>query len=110
MDYSAFSGLTITCIIPSISQTEIPKEIERIVKITQIYHLNICVKDMFILTVIKLTKFLPDLITLKLHPLSSENTVASVDKDVYGQWRRERGGLGGTPSCFGKIYHSFLPK
>jgi hypothetical protein len=56
---------------------------KHVLSITQIYHLNICQKNVLTYVLIKLMSLLPDLIRLKLHLLSLEDTTKLSAEEIF---------------------------
>ncbi|CAF1346137.1 unnamed protein product [Rotaria sp. Silwood1] len=72
--HSTFTNLTFECIPSSMFEEVIPKEIERVLTISNIYHLEIPAKKVSIPALIQAVNLLPNITTLKVHSLSTDET------------------------------------
>jgi len=59
----------------------VQKQIEHILRITQIYHLEILEKDFLMPYIIEAVNLLPNITTLKIHSLSTDGTTKLTDKE-----------------------------
>ncbi|CAF3731105.1 unnamed protein product [Rotaria sordida] len=80
--YSTFTNLTFECIPSSMFEEVMPKEIERVLTITKIYHLEILEKKVSIPALIQIVNLLPDITTLKIHSLSIDETTELTLKEL----------------------------
>ncbi|CAF3770227.1 unnamed protein product [Rotaria sp. Silwood1] len=82
IDCSAFINLTFERISDSIFDEEGSKKIERILTITQIYYLEILEKELSIPVLIQVINLLPNITTLKIHSLSTDETTELTVKEL----------------------------
>ncbi|CAF1476369.1 unnamed protein product [Rotaria sordida] len=80
--YSTFTNLTFECIPSYMFEEVIPKEIERVLTITKIYHLEILEEKFSIPASIQVVNLLPDITTLKIHSLSIDETTELTVKEL----------------------------
>ncbi|CAF1311306.1 unnamed protein product, partial [Rotaria sordida] len=78
-----FTNLTFECIPSSMCEEVIPKEIQRVLTRTKIYHLEILEKKVSISALIQIVNLLPDIISLKIHSLSIHKTTELTLKEFF---------------------------
>jgi hypothetical protein len=82
IEYSKLPGLTLARISGCIFERVIPKTIERVLSISQIYHLEILQKKVSMSVLIQAVNRLPDITTLKIHSLSTDKTTELPVKEL----------------------------
>ncbi|CAF3361724.1 unnamed protein product [Rotaria sp. Silwood2] len=80
--HSTFTNLTFECVPNSMFEEVMPKEIERVLTITKIYHLEILENKISIPALIQVVNLLPDITTLKIHSLSTDETTELTLKEL----------------------------
>ncbi|CAF1365485.1 unnamed protein product [Rotaria sordida] len=75
---------TVTCLaFESIPEDTLSKQIEHVLIITQIYYLEILEKNISIFQMIQVINLLPDLTTLKIHSLSTDETSEFTVDEIF---------------------------
>jgi hypothetical protein len=83
VEHSTFTSLTFERIPDYMFEGVVPKEIERVLTITQIYHLEILEKKISIPVLIQVVNLLPDITALKIHSLSTDETQELTVKELF---------------------------